>query len=117
MSSSQLNPSTSTSTSTPEKTKEPQTQDVDMEAPDSPPETAHASSSSQAAGPSGTQANTSSRVNGEVGSSNTKTNFGAPGSSWSTKKFNEEYEKAEANMLDRAWENKYGDPLYNVPTQ
>lgn len=101
---SQLNPSTSTST--PEKTKDSQPQDVDMEAPDSPPETTHANTSSQASGPSGTQANTSSRVNGEGGSSNTKTNFGAPGSSWSTKKFNEEYEKAEANLLDRGWESE-----------
>ncbi|PVH74762.1 hypothetical protein DL98DRAFT_575501 [Cadophora sp. DSE1049] len=119
MSSSQQNPSTSTSAETKD-TKDSQSQDVDMEAPDSPPETNHASSSSQIP-PTPTQANTSGgRVNGEGSggsSSNTKANFGAPGSSWMTKKFNEEYEKAEANLLDRGWENKYGDPLYNNPPQ
>ncbi|KAK0104699.1 hypothetical protein ONS95_004972 [Cadophora gregata] len=90
-----------------------------MEAPDSPPETGHASSSSQVP-PTPTQANTSGgRVNGESSSSSSsnKANFGAPGSSWMTKKFNEEYEKAESNLLDRGWENKYGDPLYNSTPQ
>ncbi|KAH7330104.1 hypothetical protein BKA65DRAFT_404961 [Rhexocercosporidium sp. MPI-PUGE-AT-0058] len=77
-----------------------------MEAPDSPPETTQVNSSGQASTASGTQANSSSRVNGEGGSSSTKTNFGAPGSSWTTKKFNEEYEKAESNLLDRTWESE-----------
>ncbi|KAL2067126.1 hypothetical protein VTL71DRAFT_1550 [Oculimacula yallundae] len=113
----------STSESNPTSTKptDSQAQDVNMEAPDSPPETTHANTSSQASAPSSTLANTSGRVNGDGGSgggsSSTKINFGAPGSSWQTKKFSEEYEKAEANMLDRSWENKYGDPLYKIQQQ
>lgn len=107
---SQQNASTSVSPETSDN-KNSQSQDVDMETPDSPPETSHASSSSQVP-PTPTQANTSGgRVNGEGGgsssSSNTKANFGAPGSCWQTKKFNEEYEKAEANLLDRGWESEF----------
>jgi hypothetical protein len=76
--------------------------DVTMDAPDSPPEFTQAQastwqSSKEAAQPT-PQANTGSRVNGEA-----KAHFGAPGSSWQTKKFSEEYERAEANLLDKQW--------------
>jgi hypothetical protein len=74
-----------------------------MEAPDSPPEqnvmfsptfTSQAQSSQQAANPG--------RANGD---SNARVNFGAPGSSYSTKKFMDEYERAENQLLDRQWDN------------
>lgn len=83
-----------------------QSDQVMMEAPDSPPETSHvpqqSSNQSQSSG-SAQQANTSGRVNGDSG---TKVNFGAPGSSWQTKKFNDEYEKTESMLLDRQWESE-----------
>ncbi|PMD48705.1 hypothetical protein L207DRAFT_505750 [Hyaloscypha variabilis F] len=84
--------------------------DQDMvEIPDSPPE--HVMfSPTQASQPHGTQqAGNSARANGD---NNAKVNFGAPGSSWQTKKFNDEYERAENQLLDRNWDHtKYGDPL------
>jgi len=53
------------------------------------------------------------RANGD---SNAKVNFGAPGSSYSTKKFIDEYERAENQLLDRQWDHaKYGDPLMQGP--
>lgn len=92
-----------------------------MEAPESPPEISHANPASQASAPSGTQANTSGRLTGDVHGNTTKTNFGAPGSSWSTKKFNEEYEKAESNMLDRGWESesccRYEEEILDITEQ
>ncbi|CZT05036.1 uncharacterized protein RAG0_11271 [Rhynchosporium agropyri] len=121
MSSTQASqPDPKSPTATPATNNDDQSQDVNMDAPDSPPENTHA-----AAAPSSTLANTAGRVNGDGGrpssgggSSSTKTpGFGAPGSIWTTKKFSEEYEKAEANMLDRAWENKYGDPLLDIQQQ
>ncbi|KAG0649961.1 hypothetical protein D0Z07_3971 [Hyphodiscus hymeniophilus] len=88
-----------------------------MEAPDSPPE-----APSSSAGPSSSiqlqspidsgdtnhKAN-SSRSNGD---SAAKVNHGAPGSSWSTKKFHEEYDRACGSLLDQNWDStKFGDPL------
>jgi len=78
-----------------------------MEAPDSPPELDRVVSPTQsfASLPSGSQqpSSSSGRVNGESGA---KVNFGAPGSSWQTKKFNEEYDKMESQLLDKSWERK-----------
>lgn len=74
-----------------------------MEAPDSPPEQHTVFSptySSQAQ--SSQQAANSARTNGD---NSAKVNFGAPGSSWQTKKFNEEYERAESQLLDRQWDH------------
>jgi hypothetical protein len=80
-----------------------------METPDSPPEqgamfsptfTPQAQSSQQAANPA--------RANGD---SNAKVNFGAPGSSYSTKKFVDEYERAENQLLDRQWDNSECNPV------
>ncbi|CZR62062.1 uncharacterized protein PAC_11959 [Phialocephala subalpina] len=83
-----------------------------MEAPDSPPELDRVVSPTQsfASLPSGSQqpSSSSGRVNGESGA---KVNFGAPGSSWQTKKFNEEYDKMESQLLDKSWEQRFGDPL------
>ncbi|PBP22551.1 hypothetical protein BUE80_DR006534 [Diplocarpon rosae] len=73
-----------------------------LDTPDSPPESSHLER--QSAGPQGASLG---RANGDA-----KTNFGAPGSSYQTKKFGEEYEKVEAQLLDRQWENPYGDVLW-----
>jgi len=85
-----------------------------MEAPDSPPEQGimfSPTSTSQAQ--SSHQAANHARANGD---SNAKVNFGAPGSSYSTKKFMDEYERAENQLLDRQWDHtKYGDPLMQGP--
>jgi hypothetical protein len=72
-----------------------------MEAPDSPPETSHtaAANSSQ---PSSSQQTNSNRVNGD---GNAKVNHGPPGSSWTTKKFQEEYERANTQVLDQNWDS------------
>ncbi|KAG9232071.1 hypothetical protein BJ875DRAFT_467889 [Amylocarpus encephaloides] len=79
-----------------------------MEAPDSPP---HGSTQAQFVAQSkSVQSNSSAaRANGE---GNSKANFGSPGSSWSTKKFNEEYQRAYDAQTDKDWDvTKYGDPL------
>ena len=34
-----------------------------------------------------------------------KITHGAPGSSWQSKKFNEDYEKAFSNLMDQNWDN------------
>lgn len=78
-----------------------------MDAPDSPPEmpsasignliTTLSSGSSKDTSPM-TMAPPASKASGE-----TKVSFGAPGSSWNTKKFSEEYERAEATLLDKNW--------------
>jgi len=85
-----------------------------LEAPDSPPDFERSPTQSFANQPANSQPSSSSRVNGE---SSSKVNYGAPGSSWQTKKFNEEYDKMESQLLDKIWEQKYGDPLLqNRPT-
>ncbi|KAH8652788.1 hypothetical protein BGZ60DRAFT_387387 [Tricladium varicosporioides] len=64
--------------------------------------------------PSGQQSNTgASRANGEgSGSSGSKPNFGQPGSSYGTKKFHEEYERAMQSVIDKDYDvARYGDPL------
>lgn len=60
----------------------------------SPTQASQAQSSQQAANPA--------RTNGD---NSAKVNFGAPGSSWQTKKFNDEYERAESQLLDRNWDH------------
>ncbi|CAL3963655.1 unnamed protein product [Diplocarpon coronariae] len=70
-----------------------------LDAPDSPPESSHVERPR-----AGSQGAPAGRAGGDA-----KTNFGAPGSSYQTKKFAEEYEKVEAQLLDRQWENAYGD--------
>ncbi|KAH6663876.1 hypothetical protein B0J14DRAFT_494340 [Halenospora varia] len=69
-------------------------------------------------GPSGQQSNTgASRANGEGSSgsgsgSGSKPNFGQPGSSYGTKKFHEEYERAMQSVVDKDYDvARYGDPL------
>jgi hypothetical protein len=76
-----------------------------MEAPDSPPELSYATLANQsfsAQTPSSSQQSNSGRVNGEA---NAKVNHGAPGSSWQTKKFTEEYERAQNALLDQNWDH------------
>ncbi|TVY93534.1 hypothetical protein LAWI1_G000414 [Lachnellula willkommii] len=69
------------------------------DAPDSPIQT----SSQQFHSPQHSQG---SRANGAEKSS------GAPGSTWNTKKFNEEYDRAMMGILDKDWDHtKYGDVL------
>lgn len=95
-----------------------------MEAPDSPPEmsqpafeaiqtlspsfVSQAGSSSQHPGFSGAQqANTAGyRAAGGAGGAGEQkvVSFGAPGSTWQTKRYNEEYERAEQLLVDRAWD-------------
>jgi hypothetical protein len=75
-----------------------------LEAPDSPPDFERSPTQSFAGQPANAQASSSSRVNGE---SSSKVNFGAPGSSWQTKKFNEEYDKMESQLLDKNWERMF----------
>ncbi|CCU81889.1 hypothetical protein BGHDH14_bghG005548000001001 [Blumeria hordei DH14] len=44
-----------------------------------------------------------------------KFNFGAPGSSYDSRKYAEEYDRTEASILDRDWDiSRYGDPLANA---
>jgi hypothetical protein len=70
-----------------------------MEAPDSPPDAHHAAANQSAPLSSGQGAN-GSRANGE-----TKTNHGAPGSTWNNKKWHDEYERASNQLLDQDWDN------------
>ncbi|RAL65097.1 hypothetical protein DID88_001204 [Monilinia fructigena] len=75
-----------------------------METPDSPPEhyaNNHSLSDTPVKSPSKT-AVTSDKVN-----------HGVPGSSWSSKKYREEYDRAWDMLLDKNWDGKtkYGDPL------
>jgi hypothetical protein len=72
-----------------------------MEAPDSPPDVIFSPSSTPQA-QSTQQAANPARANGD---SSAKINFGAPGSSWQTKKFIDEYERAENQLLDRQWDH------------
>ncbi|KAH8808341.1 hypothetical protein F5884DRAFT_791906 [Xylogone sp. PMI_703] len=40
--------------------------------------------------------------------------FGAPGSSWNTTKYREDYERAYVTLLDQTWDHsKYGDTAAN----
>lgn len=39
------------------------------------------------------------------GESSAKVNHGPPGSSWTTKKFQEEYERANTQVLDQNWDS------------
>lgn len=76
-----------------------------MEAPDSPPDLSQISSPNQSisqaqSGGSQQQQATGSRVNGD-----TRVNHGAPGSSWASKKFHDEYDRAYASLLDQQWDN------------
>ncbi len=82
-----------------------------MEAPDSPPEHVMLSPTSTSQAPSSQQTANLVRANGD---SNAKVNFGAPGSTWQTKKFMDEYERAENQLLDRQWDHSKCDPLCNV---
>ena len=72
-----------------------------MEAPDSPPETSHLPVLANSSQLSSSAQTNSNRVNGE---SNTKVSHGAPGSTWTTKKFQEEYERANTQVLDQNWD-------------
>jgi hypothetical protein len=70
-----------------------------VEAPDSPPDVHHnAPVANQSASLSGSQTGNGNRGNGE-----TKTNHGAPGSSWNNKKWHDENERASAQLLDQEW--------------
>lgn len=85
---------------------EPAEIDMMMEAPDSPPEPSHAESTSLPSHPSSSQQTqqagvSSGRVNGE---GNTKPSYGAPGSSWQTKKFSEDYERAMRELIHQEWD-------------
>jgi len=83
-----------------------------VEAPDSPPDASHLPAVNQLfSSISSPQQSTSNRVNG-VNGETTKCNHGAPGSSWSSKKFQDEYERAYGQLLDQGWDmKKYSDPL------
>ncbi|CAD6447156.1 5e86d77e-1ec0-4bea-b748-283f758c186d [Sclerotinia trifoliorum] len=78
-------------------------EDLMMEAPDSPPDLyAHNYSFSD------TPVTTPSK---SVAPQD-KINHGSPGSSWTSKKFREEYDRAWDALVDRNWDGKkYGDPL------
>lgn len=78
-------------------------EDLMMEAPDSPPDlyaNNHSFSDTPATTPSKSAA------------PQDKINHGSPGSSWSSKKFREEYDRAWDALVDKNWDGKkYGDPL------
>ncbi|TEY40910.1 hypothetical protein BOTCAL_0414g00090 [Botryotinia calthae] len=84
--------------------QEPHIQDHEMEAPDSPPELYSAPSHNSSDTPATTPSKNATQE---------KVNHGAPGSSWNSKKFKEEYDRAWEGLLDRNWDgkNRYGDPL------
>ena len=72
------------------------------EAPESPPETSHhplANPSFSSHLPISHES-TSKQVNGDP----SKVSYGAPGSSWSTKKFRDEYERTFSALLDQNWD-------------
>ena len=73
-----------------------------MEIPDSPPEHVVFSPTQASQGQGSQQAGNSARTNGD---NTAKVNFGAPGSSWQTKKFNDEYERVESQLADRNWDH------------
>ncbi|RDL42280.1 uncharacterized protein BP5553_02259 [Venustampulla echinocandica] len=87
---------------------------MEADAPDSPPTSQTQSPSAsfhrhQQSNPQQSQSNTSaSRTNGD----GMKSNFGTPGSSWLSKKFTEEYDRAQSNVVDKNWDHtEFGDPL------
>ncbi|EKD13148.1 hypothetical protein MBM_08591 [Drepanopeziza brunnea f. sp. 'multigermtubi' MB_m1] len=90
----------------------PTTDQQMTEAPDSPPDnnTAHVERTNFNHTSSASQASGNSSSNSAKGE--TKANFGTPGSSYTSKKFQEEYDRMESLLLDRNWENLYGDVVY-----
>ncbi|EPE25252.1 hypothetical protein GLAREA_11833 [Glarea lozoyensis ATCC 20868] len=82
-----------------------------MEAPDSPPHLSSQNTIPNFSQMKPNQSNQSAvRVNGD--GNGAKANFGTPGSSWSTKKFAEEHQRAYEMQVDRDWDPaRYGDPL------
>ncbi|KAI9644940.1 hypothetical protein NHQ30_006974 [Ciborinia camelliae] len=86
---------------TPQNTRQ---EDFMMETPDSPPDLyAHNYFSSDTPVTSPTKS----------AATQDKVNHGAPGSSWNSKKFREEYERVWDTLVDKNWDGKtkYGDPL------
>ncbi|KAM0140419.1 hypothetical protein ACHAP3_002724 [Botrytis cinerea] len=75
--------------------QEPHIQDHEMEAPDSPPELYSAPSHNSSDTPVTTPSKNATQE---------KVNHGAPGSSWNSKKFKEEYDRAWEGLLDRNWD-------------
>jgi hypothetical protein len=75
-----------------------------MEAPDSPSEPSQISSANQsffqAHSGSQQQPTTTSRLNGDA-----KASHGAPGSSWASKKFHDEYDRTYSSLLDQQWDS------------
>jgi len=55
---------------------------------------------------------TSTASSNGLGSSNTSTSHGAPGSGWQTKKYQEEYDRSMAQLMDQKWSMaSFPDPL------
>jgi len=84
-----------------------------MEAPSSPPEqtqtpsggvsfTSQALNSSQPSAQLFVHQASTSRTNGD---STAKVNHGPPGSAWSSKKFNDEYDRTVHSLLDQNWDH------------
>ncbi|RFU36015.1 hypothetical protein B7463_g402, partial [Scytalidium lignicola] len=85
-----------------------ETQDQVMsDSADSPQEIQHTlGDHSQAWSPSSTQHSDGQGGDADSGDAD----FGAPGSSWNTKKYHEDYERAYSTLLDQNWDHaKYGD--------
>ncbi|PQE06408.1 hypothetical protein CJF32_00002448 [Rutstroemia sp. NJR-2017a WRK4] len=90
-------------TPTAEDVQEDTNMDSNMDMPESPPDMTFTNN-----GFSETPATTPSKTNDP-----SKINHGAPGSSWNTKKFREEYDRAYESLIDKNWDGakRYGDPL------
>ncbi|ESZ93627.1 hypothetical protein SBOR_6005 [Sclerotinia borealis F-4128] len=78
--------------------------DLMMEAPDSPPDFF---------APNHSFTDTPNTTPSRSAQSQDKVNHGAPGSSWNSKKFREDYDRVWDGLMDKNWDGKtkYGDPL------
>lgn len=89
------------------------------EAPESPPDTDSATTANTAASAAPSAAATvntnftaatqqqPTTLSSPVRGGEHKTNFGAPGSSYASKKFQDEYDKVESGLLDRGWQSAF----------
>jgi len=84
-----------------------------METPDSPPDAPGSSVDPLLHSPgSSQQAHASTSTVKSTSDSAAKVNHGPPGSSWSSKKAHEDYDRAYNILTDQSWDpSKYGDPL------
>jgi hypothetical protein len=86
-----------------------------MDIPDSPPtpeNTSHGNDNGQSLTGSQTLnvnggAKGAAAARGSANKEDPKINFGAPGSSWNTKKFNDEYDREYNKVIDKEWAREF----------